>query len=185
MVEWHPGELYPRVGFIVTNMSRPAERVVAFYNKRGTCEQWIMEGLMPDSIRLRRNKVGFVSPINTWIRGPLNCWVRDACASQSFLESPVWNGPRVRSLVNQAVVGQKSIEPVWPIPRSRAVLQDAGSALSLDQLLEPLACPKALPPLGCARRQARPHWSVLVHGRTCEASKIPAPGSLNATNRTP
>src|SRR5258707_16611 len=43
-IEWHPGELYPRVGFIVTNMSRPAERVVAFYNKRGTCEQWIKEG---------------------------------------------------------------------------------------------------------------------------------------------
>ena len=43
-VEWHPGELYPRVGFIVTNMSRPADRVVAFYNKRGTCEQWIKEG---------------------------------------------------------------------------------------------------------------------------------------------
>jgi hypothetical protein len=36
--------LYPRVGFIVTNMSRPAERVVAFYNKLGTCEQWIKEG---------------------------------------------------------------------------------------------------------------------------------------------
>jgi hypothetical protein len=29
-VEWHPGELYPRVGFIVTNMSRPAERVPEF-----------------------------------------------------------------------------------------------------------------------------------------------------------
>src|SRR6266487_2879014 len=43
-VEWHAGELYPRVGFIVTNMSRPAERVVAVYNKRGTCEQWIKEG---------------------------------------------------------------------------------------------------------------------------------------------
>jgi hypothetical protein len=43
-VEWHPDELYPRVGFIVTNMSRPAENVVAFYNKRGTCEQWIKEG---------------------------------------------------------------------------------------------------------------------------------------------
>src|SRR5947209_11192117 len=43
-VEWHPGELVPRVGFIVTNMSRPAERVVAFCNKRGTCEQWIKEG---------------------------------------------------------------------------------------------------------------------------------------------
>ena len=43
-VEWHPGELYPRVGFIVTNMSRLAEGVVAFYNKRGKCEQWIKEG---------------------------------------------------------------------------------------------------------------------------------------------
>ncbi len=43
-VEWHPGELYPRVGFIITNMARPPENVVAFYNKRGTCEQWIKEG---------------------------------------------------------------------------------------------------------------------------------------------
>jgi hypothetical protein len=43
-VEWHPSELYPRVGFIVTNLSRSAERVVDFYNQRGTCEQWIKEG---------------------------------------------------------------------------------------------------------------------------------------------
>jgi hypothetical protein len=43
-VEWHPDQLYPTVGFIVTNLSRPAERVVAFYNHRGTAEQWIKEG---------------------------------------------------------------------------------------------------------------------------------------------
>jgi hypothetical protein len=43
-VEWHPGELYPRVGFIVTNLSRPAKRIIAFYNQRGTAEQWIKEG---------------------------------------------------------------------------------------------------------------------------------------------
>jgi choline kinase len=43
-VEWHIGELYPRVGFIVTNLSLPAERVVAFYNQRGTAEQHIKEG---------------------------------------------------------------------------------------------------------------------------------------------
>jgi hypothetical protein len=43
-VEWHPGELCPRVGFIVTNLARSAERVVAFYNQRGTAEQWIKEG---------------------------------------------------------------------------------------------------------------------------------------------
>jgi hypothetical protein len=44
-VEWHQGELYPRVGFIVTNLARTADRVVAFYNHRGTCEQWIKEGM--------------------------------------------------------------------------------------------------------------------------------------------
>jgi hypothetical protein len=43
-VEWYLGKLYPRVGFIVTNLSRRAERVVAFYNRRGMCEQWIKEG---------------------------------------------------------------------------------------------------------------------------------------------
>jgi len=43
-VEWHPGELYPRVGFIVSNLARSPEGIVAFYNQRGTCEQWIKEG---------------------------------------------------------------------------------------------------------------------------------------------
>jgi hypothetical protein len=43
-VEWHPGELYPRVGFLVTNLRRPAKKVVSFYNRRGTAEQWIKEG---------------------------------------------------------------------------------------------------------------------------------------------
>jgi hypothetical protein len=36
--------LYRRVGFIVTNLKRPTKRVIAFYNQRGTAEQWINEG---------------------------------------------------------------------------------------------------------------------------------------------
>jgi hypothetical protein len=43
-VEWHPYELHPRVGFIVTNLSRSAERVTLFYNQRGKAEQYIKEG---------------------------------------------------------------------------------------------------------------------------------------------
>jgi hypothetical protein len=43
-VEWHRGELWPRVGSIVTNLTRPNRRVVKFYNGRGTAEQWIREG---------------------------------------------------------------------------------------------------------------------------------------------
>jgi len=43
-VEWHEGELFPRVGFIVTNLRWKHSNVVKFYDKRGTAEQWIKEG---------------------------------------------------------------------------------------------------------------------------------------------
>ena len=43
-IEHHKGELFPRVGFIVTNLRRKPWRVVKFYNGRGTPERWIKEG---------------------------------------------------------------------------------------------------------------------------------------------
>ena len=43
-VEHHPGELFRRVGFIVTNLTLPSRAVVRFYNKRWRAEQWIKEG---------------------------------------------------------------------------------------------------------------------------------------------
>ena len=43
-VEFHFGELFPRIGFIVTNLAIDNRAVVRFYNKRGTAEQWIKEG---------------------------------------------------------------------------------------------------------------------------------------------
>ena len=43
-VAWHAGELFPRVGFIVTNLRLRSKNVTRFYNQRGTAEQWIKEG---------------------------------------------------------------------------------------------------------------------------------------------
>ena len=43
-VEWHPGDLFPRVGFIVTNLPMEPEWITRFYNQRGTAEQHIKEG---------------------------------------------------------------------------------------------------------------------------------------------
>ena len=43
-IEWHQGELFPRVGFVVTNRAGTPKSVVNFYNQRGTAEQWIKEG---------------------------------------------------------------------------------------------------------------------------------------------
>ena len=43
-IEHHRGELFLRIGYIVTNLKWDNRRVVKFYNKRGTCEQLIKEG---------------------------------------------------------------------------------------------------------------------------------------------
>jgi hypothetical protein len=43
-IEHHLGELFPRVGFIVTTLMGPSRVVVRFYNQPGTAEQWIKEG---------------------------------------------------------------------------------------------------------------------------------------------
>jgi hypothetical protein len=42
-IEWHAGELFPRVGLVVTNLRRSPKWVIKFYNGRGTAEQWIKE----------------------------------------------------------------------------------------------------------------------------------------------
>ena len=58
-----PGELFPRVGFVVTNLTLLSRAVVRFYNKRGTAEQWIKEGKQAVKMtrlschRLRSNEV--------------------------------------------------------------------------------------------------------------------------------
>jgi len=43
-IEWHDGELFPRIGFIVTNSKLPAGKVVNVYNGRGDVENRIKEG---------------------------------------------------------------------------------------------------------------------------------------------
>ncbi len=43
-VEFHFGQLFLRVGFIVINLTAPSCMVVRFCNKRGAAEQWIKKG---------------------------------------------------------------------------------------------------------------------------------------------
>ena len=64
-VEHHVGELFPRVGFIVTNLPLPNRAVVRFYNKRGTAEQWIKGRQAGDAL-----DAAVVSPI-PGERGPV------------------------------------------------------------------------------------------------------------------
>jgi len=79
-VEFHAGELFPRLGFIVTNTQLRNRAVVRFYNKRGTAEQWIKEGKQAVKItrlschRFRGNEVRLWLSILAYNLG--NLWRR-------------------------------------------------------------------------------------------------------------
>jgi len=79
-VEFHLGELFPRVGLIVTNLAAENPAVVRFYNKRGTAEQWIKEGKQAAKMtrlschRFRANEVRLWLSVITYNLG--NLWRR-------------------------------------------------------------------------------------------------------------
>jgi hypothetical protein len=85
-VEHHVGELFPRVGFIVTNLTLPSRAVVRFYNKRGTAEQWIKEGKQAVKMtrlschRFRSNEVRLWLSVIAYNLG--NLWRRLALPSR-------------------------------------------------------------------------------------------------------
>ena len=49
-VEWHPGDLFPRVGFVVTNLPTKPEWIIRFYNPRGTAEQHLLGTLLRNTL---------------------------------------------------------------------------------------------------------------------------------------
>jgi hypothetical protein len=79
-VEWYCGELFPRVGYIVTTLETDSRAVVRFYNKRGTAEQWIREGKQAVKMtrlschRFRANEVRLWLSVIAYNRG--NLWRR-------------------------------------------------------------------------------------------------------------
>ena len=86
-VEFHFGELFPRVGFIVTNLRSSSLAVVRFYNKRGTAEQWIKEGKQAVAMtrlschRFRANEVRLWLSVIAYNLG--NLWRRLALPARS------------------------------------------------------------------------------------------------------
>lgn len=74
------------------------------------------EGSVPDLVRLRKTKTPFVSPFQEWTRYPaFKTWLLDLCSSQTFLDSPAWNGPLARTAVEKAIASDDSFWRIWPI----------------------------------------------------------------------
>ena len=55
-----------------------------------------MQGVLPESIRIRKGKLGFSSPMPVWYQYGLRGQILDTINSQQFLQSDIWNGPVIR-----------------------------------------------------------------------------------------
>jgi asparagine synthase (glutamine-hydrolysing) len=102
------------------------------YTKRVLREA--MRGILPEPVRLRTQKIGFVTPMQFWSRGALKPWLLDLCESRAFLDSSVWNGPAVRASVHRAVRGEGNIFDVWPILNAYALEQSFKARAAEDGL---------------------------------------------------
>ncbi len=59
-----------------------------------------MKGLLPDEIRLRKNKMGLNAPMQTWFSGPLKEYINDEVQSLSFQSNPLFNGKSWMAFLN-------------------------------------------------------------------------------------
>ena len=63
-----------------------------------------MRGLVPDSILKRKSKIGFNAPTEIWFNGPLKEFIFDIVHSQAFLQSPYWNGKKLREFAEKRMM---------------------------------------------------------------------------------
>ncbi|MBF0430933.1 MAG: asparagine synthase (glutamine-hydrolyzing) [Fibrobacteria bacterium] len=86
----------------------PRSKIGGGYTKRVLREA--VKDILPDSIRLNKQKIGFNSPIVDWFSGPLKTYMSDQMASSAFLESGFFDG---RSLRSDFETFLKSPAPQW------------------------------------------------------------------------
>jgi len=73
-----------------------------------------MVGILPDAVRRRADKVGFATPMATWLRADLIDFVREIINSEQFTQRPYWRVDQRRSEYEAHVRGEKNIGgPVW------------------------------------------------------------------------
>jgi asparagine synthase (glutamine-hydrolysing) len=89
-----------------------------------------MTGLMPETIRIRKSKIGFASPMQQWLAGPLKTYVMDTSNSLSFRKNPIWDGAGLHSFICQAFKAgdYKSLENVWPLIQAGILIKNFSQA---------------------------------------------------------
>jgi asparagine synthase (glutamine-hydrolysing) len=102
--------------------SVPDESKVAHgYAKRLLREA--MRGVLPEPVRLRRDKIGFNAPIAHWLAGGLGDWLWDLVNEKEFLRSDLWNGEMLLGLAR----AKRSSQSSWHAHEAHRILLAASA----------------------------------------------------------
>lgn len=85
--------------------------------------------LLPESVRTRRGKLGFVSPLRDWTLGPLRRTILDATAGDAFRHCPVWDGPGLAAAAQTADARDDaaSLAALWPYVQASRLMETFAS----------------------------------------------------------
>jgi len=87
---------------------------------RGGCTKVALraaiKGLVPESVRCRGDKMGFVTPEECWMKEDLRSFVLEIFSSESFATRPFWNAGAVLQDYNEFLSGTSAYSPeIWRI----------------------------------------------------------------------
>jgi len=155
-VELHAGELFPRIGFIVTSLETDSRAVVRFYTKRGTAEQWIKEG--KPAVKMTRLSWG--APWARFRSNEVRLWLSLIAYNLGNLWRRAPSGPGATAARRQLVADQPATaigEDGRPADQARTLLLALAGGGSLDAPAfrgDGAAGPRGHPGVAGARRIA-------------------------------
>ena len=74
-----------------------------------------MKGILPERVRTRWNKQGFLPPQESWMEGKLLGWVEETIASPTFAARGFWNVPWWKSALKRLQSGERHL--AWELWR--------------------------------------------------------------------
>jgi len=86
----------------------PRSKIGGGYTKRILREA--IENIVPDSIRLKKEKIGFNAPMIEWFRGPLKNWLIEISQSQEFIENSYFSSEEIKTKLYNFIESDK---PTW------------------------------------------------------------------------
>lgn len=72
-----------------------------------------MEGVVPEQVQWRADKVGYAAPLDVWLRGPLADWARDRLFRGTITDLDAYDGAKVRELWEQHQGGADNSWALW------------------------------------------------------------------------